>query len=79
MALTPSGNASFDAAVLKAENAHWVALAAPGLTPAQAAAATKKYLEAIITAGVLHEIATPDEMATLIELNRARRMKEASA
>ena len=79
MALTPSGNTSFDAALLKAENAHRVALTAPSLTPAQAAAATKKYLGAIITAGVLHEIATPDEMATLIELNRARRMQKAPA
>ena len=38
-----------------------------GLIRAQATAATKKYLEAIMTAGVLHEIATLDEMTTLIE------------
>jgi hypothetical protein len=79
MALAPSGNAAFDSAALKAENAHRAALAAPSLTPAQAAAATKKYLEAIITAGVLYEIATPDEIATLIELNRARRIEKTPA
>jgi len=79
MVRTPSGNTAFDAAVFKAENAYRVGLAAAGLTPAQATAATKKYLEAIVTAGTLHEIATPNEMAMLIELNRTRRMERAPA
>jgi hypothetical protein len=79
MAREPSGNSAFDAVVLKAEHAYRAALTAPGLTPAQTTAATRKYLEAIITAGVLHQIATPDEMATLSELNRTTRMGRRSA
>jgi hypothetical protein len=79
MARTPSGNPVFDAVVLKADNAYRAALMAPRLTPAQTTAATRKYLEAIITAGVLHQIATPDEMATLSELNRTTRTDRRSA
>jgi hypothetical protein len=79
MACTPSGNSAFHAAVRKAENAYRVALTAAGLTPAQTTAATKRYLEAVITAGVLHEIATPDEMITLSELNRTSRLERRSA
>jgi hypothetical protein len=71
MALTRSGNSAFDAAVQKAESAHRAALKAAGLTPPQATAAIRKYLESIITAGVLHEVATPDEIVTLGELIRA--------
>jgi hypothetical protein len=69
MALPPSGCSEFDTAVLKAERAYQAALTAAGLTPAQATQAAKKYLEAVITAGTLHEVATPDEIATLRELN----------
>jgi hypothetical protein len=69
---TPSGCLQFDAAVLKAERAHQAALRAAGLTPAQATEAARKYLEAVITAGTLHEVATPDEVATLRELNLER-------
>jgi hypothetical protein len=69
MALTPSGCPEFDTAVLKAERAYQVALRAAGLTPAQATDAARRYLEAVITAGTLHEIATPNEVATLRELN----------
>jgi hypothetical protein len=69
MTLPPSGCSEFDTAVLKAERAYQAALTAAGLTPAQATQAAKKYLEAVITAGTLHEVATPDEIATLRELN----------
>jgi hypothetical protein len=69
MALTPSGCSEFDTAVLKAERAYQAALRAAGLTPAQATDAARRYLEAVITAGTLHEIATPNEVATLRELN----------
>jgi hypothetical protein len=72
MALPPSGCSAFDTAVLKAERAYQAALTAAGLTPAQATHAAQKYLEAIITAGTLHEVATPNEIATLRELNSAR-------
>jgi hypothetical protein len=72
VALTPSGCPQFDTAVLRAKSAHQAALSAAGLTPAQATEATRKYLEAVITAGTLHEIATPDEIATLRELNLLR-------
>jgi hypothetical protein len=58
--------------VLRAKAAHQVALRAAGLTPAQATEAAKNYLEAVITAGALYEVATPDEMATLRELNQPR-------
>jgi hypothetical protein len=69
MALTPSGCTEFDAAVLKAEHAYKAALSAAGLTPAQATRAARRYLEAVITAGTLYEVATPNEIATLRELN----------
>jgi hypothetical protein len=69
MALTPSGCPEFDTAALKAERAYQAALRAAGLTPAQATDAARRYLEAVITAGTLHEIATPSEVATLRELN----------
>jgi hypothetical protein len=69
VALTPSGCSEFDTAVLKAERAYQAALRAAGLTPAQATDAARRYLEAVITAGTLHEIATPNEVATLRELN----------
>ena len=69
MALPPSGCSEFDAAVLRAERAHQAALSAAGLTPAQATQAARKYLEAVITAGTLFEVATPNEIATLRELN----------
>jgi hypothetical protein len=72
MALAPSGCSEFDAAVLKAERAHQAALSAAGLTPAQATQAARKYLEAVITAGTLYEVATPNEVATLRELNLSR-------
>jgi hypothetical protein len=58
--------------VLKAKAAHQAALRAAGLTPARATQAARNYLEAVITAGTLHEIATPDEIATLRELNLQR-------
>jgi hypothetical protein len=74
MALTPSGCSEFDTAVLKAERAYHAALRAAGLTPARAAQAARTYLEAIITAGTLHEVATPNEIATLRELNLSRSM-----
>jgi hypothetical protein len=69
MALTPSGCSEYETAVLKAERAYQAALMAAGLTPAQATDAARRYLEAVITAGTLHEIATPNEVATLRELN----------
>jgi hypothetical protein len=72
MALPPSGCSEFDTAVLKAERAYQAALTAAGLTPAQATQAARKYLEAIITAGTLYEIATPNEISTLRELNLSR-------
>jgi hypothetical protein len=72
MALTPSGCCEFDAAVRKAESAYQAALRAAGLTPAQATQAARCYLEAVITAGTLFEVATPDEIATLRELNLSR-------
>jgi hypothetical protein len=72
MALTPSGCPQFDTAVLRAKSAHQAALSAAGLTPSQATDATRKYLEAVITAGTLYEVATPDEIATLRELNLSR-------
>jgi hypothetical protein len=72
MALTHSTPHQFHTAVLKAESAYRAALTAPGLTPAQATDAAKKYLEAVITAGTLYQVATPEEMETLRELNRAR-------
>ena len=72
MALTPSGCSEFDTAVLKANGAYQAALRAAGLTPAQATQAAKKYLEAVITAGALFQVATPDEIATLRELNSPR-------
>jgi hypothetical protein len=72
---TPSGCPQFDVAVLKAKAAHQAALRAAGLTPAQATQAARNYLEAVITAGTLHEIATPDEIATLRELNLQRSIK----
>jgi hypothetical protein len=71
---TPSGCPDFDTAVLKAERAYQGALRAAGLTPAQATQAARKYLEAVITAGTLHEVATPNEVATLRELNLERSM-----
>jgi hypothetical protein len=69
MALPSSGCSEFDTAVLKAERAYRTALTAAGLTPAQATQAARKYLEAVITAGTLYEVATPNEIATLRELN----------
>jgi hypothetical protein len=69
MTLPPSGCSEFDTAVLKAERRYQAALTAAGLTPAQATQAARNYLEAVITAGTLHEVATPDEIATLRELN----------
>jgi hypothetical protein len=60
-----TGKSAFDIALNKAEMARRVALSAPGLTPARATAAHKAYLQAVITAGVLYEIATPNEMAAL--------------
>jgi hypothetical protein len=72
MALAPSECSEFDAAVLKAERAYQAALSAAGLTPAQATQAARKYLEAVITAGTLYEVATPNEVATLRELNLSR-------
>jgi hypothetical protein len=69
MALTASGRSNFDSAVLKAKARYQAALSAAGLTPAQATEAARNYLEAVITAGALHEVATPDEIATLKELN----------
>ena len=72
MTLTPSGHPQFDTAVLRAKGAYQAALSAAGLTPAQATDATRKYLEAVITAGTLYEVATPDEVATLRELNLSR-------
>jgi hypothetical protein len=76
---TPSGCPQFDAAVLKAERAYQGALRAAGLTPAQATEAARKYLEAVITAGTLHEVATPNEVATLRELNLERSMGGATS
>jgi hypothetical protein len=61
--------------VLRAKAAHQAALKAAGLTPAQATEAARSYLEAVITAGTLYEIATPDEIATLRELNQLRSIK----
>ena len=61
MTFVPSGNAAFDAVVLKAEKACQIALTVAGLTPAQATAATKAYLEAVITGGVLHGISMTEE------------------
>jgi hypothetical protein len=72
MALAPSGCSEFDTAVFKAERAYQAALRAAGLTPAQATQAARNYLEAIITAGTLYQVATPDEIATLRELNVSR-------
>jgi hypothetical protein len=72
MALPPSGCSAFDSAVRKAERAYHAALSAAGLTPAQATQAARKYLEAVITAGTLYEVATPNEIATLRELNLLR-------
>jgi hypothetical protein len=72
MTLPPSGCSEFDTAVLKAERAYQAALSAAGLTPAQATQAARRYLEAVITAGTLHQIATPNEIATLRELNLSR-------
>jgi hypothetical protein len=72
MTLPPSGCSEFDAAVLKAERAHQAALTAAGLTPAQATQAARRYLEAVITAGTLYKVATPDEIVTLRELNLSR-------
>ncbi len=69
MPLAPSGCSEFDAAVLKAERTYQTALRAAGLTPAQATQAARRYLEAVISAGTLHQVATPDEIATLRELN----------
>jgi hypothetical protein len=66
MALAPSGCSEFDAAVLKAERAYQAALRA------EATQAARNYLEAIITAGTLYQVATPDEIATLRELNVSR-------
>ena len=59
---------AFHTAVLRAESAYRAALTAPGLTPAQATDAARKYLEAVITAGTLYQVATPEEMETLREL-----------
>jgi hypothetical protein len=72
MALTDSTPHQFHTALLKAENAYRAALTAPDLTPAQSTDAARKYLEAVITAGTLYQVATPEEMETLRELNRAR-------
>jgi hypothetical protein len=72
MPLIPSGCSEFDAAVSKAERAYQAALRASGLTPAQATQAARRYLEAVITAGTLYQVATPDEIATLRELNLSR-------
>jgi hypothetical protein len=72
MALAPSGCSEFDTAVFKAERAYQAALRAAGLTPAQATQAARNYLEAIITAGTLYQVATPGEIATLRELNVSR-------
>jgi hypothetical protein len=72
MAITYLTPHQFHTAVLKAESAYRAALTAPGLTPAQATDAARKYLEAVITAGTLYQVATPEEMETLRELNRAR-------
>jgi hypothetical protein len=72
MTLPPSGCSEFDTAVLKAERAYQAALTAAGLTPAQATQAARRYLEAVITAGTLFEVATPNEIATLRELNLSR-------
>jgi hypothetical protein len=69
---TPSGCPEFDVAVLRAERAYQAALGAAGLTPAQATEAASSYLEAVITAGTLYEVATPNQVATLRELNLAR-------
>ncbi len=74
MTLLPSGCSEFDMAVLKADRAYQTALTAAGLTPAQATQAARRYLEAVITAGTLHEVATPDEIATLKELNLSNSM-----
>jgi hypothetical protein len=72
MPLVPSGCPEFDAAVSKAERAYQAALRAAALTPAQATQAARCHLEAIITAGTLYQVATPDEIATLRELNLSR-------
>jgi hypothetical protein len=58
-----TGKSAFDIALNKAEVARHAALSAPGLTPSQATAVHKAYLQAVITAGVLYEIATPNELA----------------
>ena len=67
-----TGKSAFDIALNKAETARHAALSAPGLTPAQATAAHKAYLRTVITAGVLYEIATPNEMAALKALISGR-------
>jgi hypothetical protein len=72
MAAAPSGCSEFDAAVRKAGGAYRAALTAAGLTPAQATQAVRYYLEAVITAGTLYEVATPNEIAALRELNLSR-------
>jgi hypothetical protein len=74
MARPPSGCSEFDAAVNRADGTYQAALRAAGLTPAQATQAARCYLEAVITAGTLHEIPTPDEITTLRELNLSRSM-----
>jgi hypothetical protein len=73
---TPSGSPEFDTAVLRASATYQAALKAAGLTPAQATRAARKYLEAVITAGTLHEVATPNEIATLRELNLSRSISD---
>jgi hypothetical protein len=72
---TPSGCPQFDSAVLRAKALYQAALSAAGLTPAKATQAARNYLEAVITAGTLYEVATPDEIATLRELNQLRSIK----
>jgi hypothetical protein len=72
MVPTHSTLSEFHACVLRAESAYRAALTGSGLTPEQVTDAARKYLEAVITAGTLYRIATPDEIETLRELNRAK-------
>ena len=58
MAIYPTGNAIFDAGVRQLESARQLALSAPGLSQAQAAAADLAWLTGVAALGQVSGIST---------------------
>jgi hypothetical protein len=69
MAIQFTGNATFDAGVLKLEAARQVTLSQAGLTQAQARAADVTWLAGVIALGVSSGISTVNESTALNAIN----------